>query len=318
MMRTKYLIINILASLLLLISFVTIGCDQSEDPEDYTPKLYVFTTLKNGMLERSEVVQSPTSIIMPKDTVEFFVHISKEESHDITVSVTENPTLAHEYDTLKTPLPIGSVKILEQSVVIPAGKTISTKPLRISLKQTKDVESLKGEGIIALQITTNSGIEILKGRDVCYWTISKQVRNIFQGSTNGITPYPINLFTLKANVRSNHLRRLYDSRPNTQWFCEKEGWLQLLFNKKSVLSGLAIWPYDNNGDYSGSPKIIELFTSKDGEEWQSLGIVEFPLPSAYSPLVLRLYSPLEVEYVKIVFHEGFSEKIRMAELAVYH
>lgn len=313
----KYITEKILAFMLLVMPLFIISCSDENDPEDYSPKLYLYSPLKQGMTAKSEVVQSPTAIIMPEDVIEFYVHLSKELSNDIVVTVVENPDLAHNHDSMAKVLPVGTVEFAENNVVIPAGKTISEKPIRVLLKQTPSINELEGVGLIALELTTNSGVEVLKGREACYWTISKQRRNIFAGATIGLTAYKSHEVTLTASTRQALLPRLHDNRPNTQWFCDSGAWLQAKFNGEMTVSAVAVWPYGLSGSYSGSPKAIELQISADATKWESLGTVEFPLPAGYDPLVLQLYSPIQTEYLRLIFHEGFSPTIRITEYAIY-
>lgn len=302
---------------LLFLSFIAYGCSEDSDPEQYSPKLYIYTPLKMGMTAKSEVVLSPSDIIMPDDIMEFYVYLSKEVSKDVIVSAVENPELAKKYSKEAVTLPQGSVEFIEKEVVIPAGTNVSAKPIRVRLKQNQAITEMEGKGMIALQITTASDVDVLADRSTFFWTVVKQKRNIFKGIIDGFMEYNASNLTLTANTHTTLLRRLYDNKENTQWYCENEGWVAVQLNNPIELKAVAIWPYGNVGSYAGSPKVIELQTSSDGTSWESLGAMEFPLPSTYSPLVLQLYSPMSTNYVRLIFLEGFSPTIRIAEIKIY-
>ena len=77
--------------LLSITSFVFYGCKENADPEQYSPKLYLHTPFKKGVTAKSDIVRSPSSIIMPEDVVEFYVYLSQEQDKDVIVNVVENP-----------------------------------------------------------------------------------------------------------------------------------------------------------------------------------------------------------------------------------
>lgn len=303
--------------MLFISSFFVYSCKEDVNSELYSPKLYLHSPLKMGVTAKSEVVQSPSSIIMPEDVVEFYVYLSQEQDKDIVVSVVENPNAVKYFDPNIVALPKGSVEFVENNVVIPAGATVSTVPIRVRLQQNEAIKNLETQGLIALQITTPSGVDVLQERSICYWTILKSQRNIYQGNLEGLAAIHSSDITLTANTLPTLLRRLYDNRENTQWYCENEGWVTAQFKNALELKAVAVWPYGNQGSYTSSPRKIELQTSTDGIEWTSLGIMEFALPNTYTPLVLQLYSPIVTQYVRTKFVEGYSTTIRIAEMKFY-
>jgi hypothetical protein len=321
----KKIISGGLLLLMLVSSSILTSCSDDNDPEVYAPKIYLYSPLKAGVTARSEIVQSPISIVMPDDEQEFKVYLSKEVDHDVVVTVVENPELSAAYNEEDTALPVGSVEFLSNDVVIPAGQTVSTASVRVKLKQNSDMEALEGDGIIALQITTKSNVAAEENRQAFYWTVSKQHRNIFVGSEEGLTDIGKNDFTLSSNTNSKLLRRLTDGKSNASWNAEVEDYVQAQFKAPTLLKGVAVFPYFAHGvDLQGCPKALELQISDNGEEWSSLGTITFDLPAVYEPMLMQLYSPVETSYVRIVLKESFSKDadgnntiIRLAECKFY-
>ena len=303
--------------LLSITSFVFYGCKENADPEQYSPKLYLHTPFKKGVTAKSDIVRSPSSIIMPEDVVEFYVYLSQEQDKDVIVNVVENPDKVKTYNSGAVALPQGTVEFIENNVVIPAGATMSSTTVKARLQQTAAITDLEGVGVVALQITTPSGIDVLSEKSVCYWTVTKQYRNIFSGALEGLSAIENSAFTLTGSTRLTLLRRLQDDRENTQWYCENGGWLATEFKQPTEVKAVAVWPYGNLGNYSGSPRIIELQTSDNGTDWSSLGAVEFALPAAYAPLVLKFYSPVITKHIRAVMVEGYGPTIRIAEIKMY-
>ena len=307
----------------LVSSFVLTSCSEESDPEVYAPKLYLYSPLKSGVTAKSEVVQSPLSVIMPEDEQEFKVYLSKEVDHDVQVTIVENPALAAAYNKDATPLPVGSVEFLANDVVIPAGQNVSTTPVRVKLKQNSDIDALEGDGIIALQVTTTSDVAIEPTRQAFYWTISKQHRNIFVGSDEGMTALTKTDFTLTSS-HTALLTRLTDGKTNLPWSADVENYVQAQFKSPTTLKGVAVFPYFNRGNLQGCPKVIELQTSDDGQTWSSLGTLEFALPTADGPMMMQLYSPVQTTYARFVLKESFTKDtdgnnttIRLVECKFY-
>ncbi len=137
--------------------------------------------------------QTPKEILKPeKDTVSFFVLLSKKAEKDVQITLSDNPDLVASYnkenETNFTALPAGAIKVLTPTITIKAGEQKSAEKVQAVLDYEKVLEIEESAlGCIAIS-QVSEGVKIAKTMNTVNLVLHKEFTNIKKtGSLDGAT-----------------------------------------------------------------------------------------------------------------------------------
>lgn len=144
---------------------------------DNSPKLYVYETQPNYNIYESVVKQTPSALVLPEDTMSFYVKLSQPLNEDVVVTAFESPQLAEQFDSDYPALAEGAVTFNTKTVTIPAGQTVSTTPVVVSLSADGPLLTMEDRGCIAVTFASTPIVNVKEGYDAYYWKITKKVQS---------------------------------------------------------------------------------------------------------------------------------------------
>ena len=279
-------------------------------PEEQTsndPKVYINEISAPVNAAKATVVQTPAEFVIPENTYEFYVRITTPVENDVVVTVAEDTEAAAAgaaaYGVDKnSALVTGCMAIENNTVTIPAGKNVSTEPVKFKVADSEAIRNVSGKAIAAIKITdakSASKVAVGKDHNAYYTLLDKKVTNFKGFSDDLLTKTKLTAADLTYTFQDeDYTAKLMDTYPSTwadMWagpepiYCE--------FKTPQPLIGVAYqYGYDDNY----GPYTLEIFTSNDGQNWtsQTGGVLETGHTDAV--VCLNFYSPITCKYVKFV------------------
>lgn len=295
------------------------------EEEDYeSVKAYINP---NDGVQRSvdaEVVQTPIGYDMPDYSIEFYISLNHAADEDITVTVAP--------DADKTAQNLGDYKaipadafVMERgTVTIPKGSRKSSEPVVARLQDNDAAKSLStgdnGKLTFAIQNVTG-GAKISTNMNSIDAYVSYSYNSIKKdGSIDNKTK--LNLASIyNIGWNRNDTKTLTDGLFSrcVYTYAGYGGW-KITLDEETEVNAVAVYP--GTGYYLNyAPKIYELFSSDDGENWTSIGTVQWTTnPDGTKPLVAELYSPVTTKYIRVdptVSFYGSYPYIYVSEIEIY-
>lgn len=283
------------------------------EQENYGPKVYINELAGSGNEASVEVVQTPVSLMLPEeDAISFTVKLTAPVAKDVTVTVAADEEKAAAYNSDCDVLPASAYQLNKTQVTIPAGKLESSEPIILQLVESDAIRNLERTGVVALSLSAVSdGADVGKNMNTYYAVVSKKVTN-FKGQNvadlEGRTQIPYDSYTVTDDYGDDYTAELSDGDNSTYCYGYYEFYLMATFTNPTPVSAL-VFHAEASYPYYYTPKIVEVLTSNDGEEWtsQTDGTVTSTIRpfSATTPIPFVLYSPITCKYVKFRVEDSF-------------
>ncbi|MGM9812843.1 MAG: BT_3987 domain-containing protein [Muribaculaceae bacterium] len=274
------------------------------EKENYDAKVYINETASPGNTANVNIIQTPVSMVIPDETISFYVRLTKPVDTDVTVTVDENAELAAAYDNNAEVLPTGALQISNSTVTIPAGKQVSSTPVEIVVPNNDVISSLGAKGVAALSIKSSSGnFSAGQNNNAYYVVVNKTFTNIKSQSSADLAE-----LTQIATDGITATSGDYDASDLIDGNTNQAGWYDeavFQFSSPQTVSAISFLAYSRSTGYA--PKVVEIFTSDDGENWtsQTGGMYTSSItPNSRSlevPFVF--YAGITCNYIKFVFYE---------------
>lgn len=275
------------------------------EAETYGAKVYINEISEPTNTASAKIVQTPVALVYSPDTCEFYIHVTKPLSTDVTVTVAESEEAAAAYGNDATALPVGTLNVLNGSVTIPAGATVSSEPVRFTAPASEALKSFSGTAVSALAIASVSGnadVKVGSDHNAFYQVFSKVVTN-YKGQEEEDfathTQLPYSSYTVSINGETTN--DLSDNSSNTYYLNYDGGGFDVLFSfDQPQKVGALSFRYGYSWGYV--PVTVEILTSDNGTDWtsQTGGEVENDWIS-YSvyDIPFCFYSAVTCKYVKL-------------------
>ncbi len=276
------------------------------DAETYGAKVYINEIATPTNVSSAKILQTPVELIYTPDTCQFYVHLTQPLSTDITVTVAEDEAAATAYDGEATALPTGTLKVLNSSVTIPAGATVSTEPVRYLAPESEALRSFSGTAVSALKLQSVSGsndVTIGNDHNAYYQVFTKVVTNYKgQSSSDLATHTQLAYSTYSVSINGETTTDLSDNNTSTYYLdYDNGGGFDVLFTfDQPQKVGALSYKYGYSWGYV--PVTVEILTSNDGTEWtsQTGGEVQNEQISYSSKdIPFCFYSAVTCRYVKL-------------------
>lgn len=242
------------------------------DAETYGAKVYINEIATPTNTSSAKILQTPVELIYSPDTCQFYVHLTQPLSTDITVTVAESEEAATAYDAEATALPVGTLKVLNGTVTIPAGATVSTEPVRYVAPESEALRSFTGKAVSALALQSVSGsTDVALGSDhnAYYQVFTKVVTNYKgQSSAELSTHTPLAYSTYSVSIDGETTTDLSDDNTSSYYMPYDGGAFEVLFTFDQPQNvGALSFKFGYSWGYT--PMTVEILTSTDGSEWTS-------------------------------------------------
>lgn len=274
------------------------------EKEDYESiKAYIYANDAVQQSEGAEVVQTPIGYDMPDYSVEFYVSLTRPAEEDITVTVApDEEKTVQDLGDFKA-IPVDAFVMERGTVTIPKGSQQSSEPVVAKFQNNDAAKSLSAgdKGKLTFTIKdVKGGAKISTNLNSISAYVSYSYNVIKSvGSIEGKTKLNItNIFNL--GYERDDTQKLTDgSNTNSVYTYVGYGGWSVTLDEETEVSAVAVYP--RTGYYVNySPKSYELFSSNDGENWTSIGTVEWQTtPDGTKPLVAELYSPVKTKYLRV-------------------
>ncbi len=312
--------IKLISLLFILAASLLVSCDDEpavgtklypEEQVDFkTVKAYISTGNYPINFVSWTLYQTPVEIKkLEKDTISFYVLLSKKCEKDVEVNLSDNISLTEKYNkdngTEFKSLPQGTIKILTPNIVIKAGATKSKEKVKAVLDYDK-VKDIKESGLGSIVINkVSEGIKIASSMSVIHVLLHKEFTNInMEGSLNRAefvdrAKYAVTTMTDWGGKFS--ISNITDNNLSTSWAYEtsENPSLQFSLDETTEIKGIRTIPFVYNGYYGYNSKRIKVYTSLDGKEWENQGVFVASFPSSQAPIDIAFYETVKTKYIKI-------------------
>ncbi|WP_298524530.1 discoidin domain-containing protein [uncultured Porphyromonas sp.] len=282
--------------------------------------------IKTGDFDLSKSLKNPLQVTFQGTTLtkwadqERYVYLSKPVAQDVTVTVAIGTSEASGASFVASHsgyrvAPEGYAKLSTTTVTIPKGQTKSSTAITVSTGDKYDEISKQNAAtehfVIPVQVSAVVGASSV-GVSRDYGTYFIPVKKSYQ-NVSFFTRDPQGVMLTSADVTydvSSELSwgnytyskdALYDGDPSNEWYAaygEPAPWVTgILKNGTKKFNYILFKGTDEKMDsFSG----IEIFTTQDGTNWTSQGV----LPASYfnqeNVVIVRFLNPVEAKGVKIL------------------
>ncbi|WP_329904228.1 discoidin domain-containing protein [Porphyromonas pogonae] len=296
-------------------------------------KAYVSTGITPFNTEKLEVIENPTSISGPKDTIKFYAYLTAPANEDvnITLATSADTTLLNEYNTandkkLKS-APEGIVNFVNRSVVVKKGELKSEQPLKIAFKDYNLLKNYTDGALAVLRIEkTSNNIKVSENFGQFFVDFTKNKINIKEnGDLTKKTAIDSKELKAKANNQYSatyKAENVIDKNIKTIWLGARSTPnlnLEIEMSQQEKLSGIKIITPDNR--YEGySAKKVKLLTSENGTDWEVQGAYTLNGATVNPPASFNLefYAPVSCKLIKLeILDSYYSAFASIAEIELY-
>ena len=263
---------------------------------------------------------NPTGLILPEDdTLSFYVRLSHAAEEEIKV----NPVLEG--------LPEGTYAFVDghAQAVIKPGERVSEEDIRIVLVENDALIGLDEYTTAKITLDVVSGpAEVGQNLNTFTWTVRNRYSIIYLGTIEGLqekqyvggvdwTPYST----------SSYVDRFYDGDYSSYIYLTASPnnttpQMYVDLNSKAMLEGIGFVPYGSSVTYLTRywPGEAEFYISNNGENWKSVGVIEFEPGEAATWQVIRFYEPTEARFIGCKFNRNMASyysSIYFSEVGIF-
>ena len=265
--------------------------------------------------------------------VELKVQLTHAATQDLTFSLVVDRTKFQPEDDETFLLGEDAVSFATQQVTVYKGEQASREPLSFSLnKDSQSLKTFSGNGVLALALVSNDGVEVVSGYDTYVWKVTKEVSSIdANGNLQGKTMIPVTDYEvlqssygewsptedLSDGVNDNYSYIMFYSKS------EGNNEFRVQFHGEQPVVGMAITPFSEWGDWSLSCSKVELWGGEDENHLTRIGVAANTgaTPTSYTPWEVAFFGPVKVKFLKVLvldnFTKGSSENVIIPEVRFY-
>lgn len=311
----KKIINKTLLAMLAMLPFLA-GCQSDPDvgtplypveEEDMSPKVYVYSGAVEGNVTESTLVNTPSGLIIPEDTLRFYVRMTRPVSEDVTVSVALDNTVAAEYDADAEILSTDVMKLEQGEVTIPAGGTISSEEIVIAINdESAAVKALEKYAVVGIVLNA-SGAGVSKDYHTYIWKLYKETLNVYAelntgAVIEGMTEIPKSDWTFSAPSAGFYESEIIDgvvSSYNYGDVTTPGGTMTFEFSSPRKVSAFACIPPQYSYYFRYGVGALKVETSDDGETWTGHGTVTLQQVTANGVwAVAKFYEPVTAKFFR--------------------
>ena len=308
--------------------------DKTEGTE-YASLAYLKTADHTFSQVASEVSVAQNGTNVTKFTQQdYFVYLTKPATEDVTVTVSldESATILDTYRTRHLSsnpgyrlAPEGYAKLSATTVTIPKGQTKSSTAVGVlpgdKYNEVSQASGKKDYFVLPLKITAvagSSSVGVSQKYDTYFIPVVKNYQNVIWYSRDPMGGAMVSSSDLTYEVSSESVvpswtykgEFLYDNDLTNEWYADvkdKEPWVSVVLG-----SGMKKFTYIL---FRGSPvemtsmSDLEVFITRDGENWISQGILPTAKLNTKDATVIKFLNPIEAKGVKFVgrnpTHRGY-------------
>lgn len=295
---------------------------------DYSAKAYLYVEGAKPNRLTLPFIKTPTTTVVPEDTISVYLKLSSAVANDVTVTVAEDAKKVTATEEGVMPLDNGALKIINGTVTIPKGATVSSEPVKLALQGGDVLEAVAKEaknGITAITIASVEGAAISQNYNKVEIEATYSYTNVNpKGSLADKTKLTAEEYYVSDNYNENNTY-LTDEDYSTNYFdyLAYKPTLTITLTEETTLSGIALVPFKSVEDgWTSCPKEVEIQTSVDGQSWTMQGKAISPaIPTDYTPITAVFYSPVKCKFVKVrvlsCYNDSYWPTVDISELWAY-
>lgn len=267
-------------------------------------KVYV-NELQNNNVYKSVYNSTPLFVEIPEDTASFHVQVNIVQDAPIVVK-------AH-----LTGLPDGTWKFVEghDQVTIPAGEKSSSSDIRVVLVENDVLIHMDEytDAKITLEVVSGPA-EVGENLNTFTWNIRNRYTIIYLGTIEGLEDKQfVGGTDWTPHSTSAYPERFYDGLYNSYIYLTADAaataptmYIDLM--SPAPIDGIGFVPYGNSATYLQRywPGEAEFYISNDGENWTSVGVIEFNIGEEATWQVIRFYETTTARYIGCKFNRNYA------------
>ncbi len=272
-----------------------------EEVQSTCPKVYINELAAPTNTASASVIQTPVSMLLENDEFELYVHINQPVDKDVTVTVAEDTEEAAAYGNNYEALPAGTLTMETAKVTIPAGKTVSSEPVKFKIAGSESLKNIASKGVAALSISSTASdaeVAIAGDHNTYYVLVNKKVTNF--KDTNKET------LASKTQISADEVTMTFDDQDVTNdlmdgsketmvYMYDGPGVITCKFNEAQPVAGLSfVYGYSM---YYG-PYEIDILTSDDNVNWTSQTGGTLEVGTSRNTVCINFYAPVTCKYVR--------------------
>ena len=274
-----------------------------EESEDYTSLKVFINELTSDNTHVTEYDSTPLFVSVPEDTASFFVKLNMVSSKDVVVKATLSG------------LPEGTYKFDRDQVTIKAGSKVSEEDIRVVLVENDVLRNFDEYTDATISIDVVSGeATVGKTMNTFKWTVRNRYTIMYLGDIEGLedkqykggddwTPYSTSAYPERFydGIYSSYIYLTADAAATAPtMYIEMYG--------KAPIDGIGFVPYGSSATYLTRywPGEAEFYISYNGEQWTSVGVIQFKEGEAATWQIIRFYEPVTAKYIGCKFNRNFA------------
>ncbi|UII27679.1 DUF1735 domain-containing protein [Fulvivirga maritima] len=324
--------IKIAAFFLLAIGFLMLqACDDDEsfDVEgESTTRVY----LNSGSYTVGEYMSFPFSIIhTPLGSIgsvqaSFPIRSTMPSESPITVSIQADNSLVDAYnevnETEYSALPDGVAQLVQNTLTIPSGATISADSMTVSIPVEAYVQLTEANYILPLTLSSvqSGDATISENRNTLYLMVNTEVTNLYnnveESDVEGVAVDDRSLWTASLDIPIGYgtMSNMFNGSAQSYWYVTppQEATITIdLGQEYSNISELSLHTYSRN--YS----LTSVTVSSGVEEgnWESIGTAD--LSTSSSLQYIKFYEPIDARFLRIHVNGWIGDYLVISEFNIY-
>ena len=272
------------------------------DEEDFTaPKVFV-NELGNGNVYQSSYNSTPLFVEVPEDTASFYVRLNVPQAQDIVVKASLEG------------LPEGTWKFIDghSQVTIPSGKKESSSDIRLTLVNDNALIDLDEYTDAKVRLEMVSGpAEVGANLNTFTWRIRNRYTLIYldqqaMDAPDGLSRFLADDWTLETTY--SNVSNLQDGVSTNYGYGSKGAPLTIDMGEKMELQAIGFLPYLPSANYVRYwVGTAEFLISDDGDNWTSIGVLDFPAAEANTWTLVKFYEPVAARYFRAVPSRNYGD-----------
>ena len=281
-------------------------------------KVYV-NELQNNNVYKSVYNSNPLGVEIPEDTASFHVQLNLAQAQPIEVKAKLEG------------LPEGTWHFVEghDKVTIPAGERVSSSDIRVVLDQSDDLIHMDEYTDAKLTLEVVSGpAEVGENLNTFTWNIRNRYTIIYLGTIEGLedkqyvggtdwTPYSTSAYPERFydGIYTSYIYLTADANATAPS-------MYIDLKSQAPIDGIGFVPYGSSTAYLERywPGEAEFYISNDGENWTSVGVIEFEIGAAATWQVVRFYETANARYIGCKFNRNYASyysSVYFSEVGVF-
>lgn len=258
------------------------------------------------------VVFNPSEV---PDKVEYKVpvRITSPLSKDVTVTLEmDNLETVTTYNTLNGTnyaLPVeGTYEFTKSSATIKAGDYVSKDSACLTLSNFTAM-NLSGKYLFPIKLKEVSDAQVVLSTNMnhMYCALVNNCINVDPGDSElGDGHFIADRSQWSAQSMPNdYTRYLFDADDGSKWYPYGENFTLIIDLKKELtFSGIAMRTV-KAWNYAANVKNVDIYTSENRIDWSLVGSKLFPQPSTVKDNIVKFYSPITTQYIKLYFPDSY-------------